>query len=136
MKWQGLRALTVGEMNHRLRRAARRVLPDRVYRVAQEAVTHPRLADVDRRVDWLSRAVAAHVYADMGPGGHPFEGCELKIRSQHGEDGVLLWLFSKIGTTDRRFVEFGVEDGRECNTANLSLNWGWSGLLMEADAWA
>jgi hypothetical protein len=46
---------------------------------------------------------------------------------------VLLWLFSQIGTTNRRFVEFGVEDGRECNTANLSLSWGWQGLLLEPD---
>ena len=26
-----------------------------------------------------------------------------------------------------------MEDGRECNTANLSLNWGWEGLLLEPD---
>ncbi len=58
---------------------------------------------------------------------------EAKIYSQNGEDGILLYLISKIGLTNGRFVEFGVGNGRECNTANLSLNFGWHGLLMEID---
>jgi len=57
---------------------------------------------------------------------------EFKMYSQNGEDGILLYIFSKIGVHSRTFVDFGAEDGRECNTANLSLNWGWSGLLIEA----
>ena len=38
---------------------------------------------------------------------------ELRIYSQNGEDGVLLWIFSNIGTINSppRFVEFGVENG-------------------------
>ncbi len=56
---------------------------------------------------------------------------ELKVYSQHGEDGILLYLFSKVGTTNRFFVEFGVQDGRQCNTANLSIHFGWRGLLMD-----
>jgi hypothetical protein len=58
---------------------------------------------------------------------------EARIYSQNGEDGILLHLFSLLGTRDRHFVEFGVGDGRQCNSANLSLNFGWTGLLMEAD---
>jgi len=56
---------------------------------------------------------------------------EFKIYSQNGEDGILLHIFSKIGTKNKDFVEFGIEDGRECNTANLSINHGWRGLLIE-----
>ena len=53
--------------------------------------------------------------------------------SQGGEDGVLLRLFERIGALNRRFVEFGAWDGVHLsNTANLRLNHGWSGLLMEA----
>jgi hypothetical protein len=62
-----------------------------------------------------------------------FYNHEWQVFSQFGEDGLLLYIFSKIGTTDRRFVEFGIEDGRQCNTANLSINCGWSGLLMEGN---
>lgn len=57
-----------------------------------------------------------------------------KIFSQNNEDGILLHIFSEIGVTNYRFVEFGVQEGWQCNTANLSLNFGWSGLLMDANA--
>ncbi len=52
--------------------------------------------------------------------------------SQGGEDGVLLRLFEHIGIRSRYFVEFGAWDGETwSNTANLRLNHGWSGLLMD-----
>jgi hypothetical protein len=55
-----------------------------------------------------------------------------QVHSQGGEDGVLLRLFEKIGVRHRHFVEFGAWDGLHLsNTANLRLNHGWSGLLME-----
>lgn len=56
---------------------------------------------------------------------------ELKVYSQHGEDGILAYIFSKIQPRTFRFVEFGTEQGMECNTANLSINFGWRGLLMD-----
>ncbi len=56
---------------------------------------------------------------------------EFRIYSQNGEDGILLWLFSKIGTTSRTFIEFGMGTGRECISTNLILNFGWRGLLMD-----
>ena len=56
---------------------------------------------------------------------------EFKVFSQNGEDGILLYIFSAIGTFNRSFVEFGFGDGKECNTANLSINYGWKGLLMD-----
>lgn len=60
------------------------------------------------------------------------EAHERSVYSQCGEDGVLLRLFEHIGTTSRTFVEFGAWDGlRFSNTANLRLNHGWTGLLME-----
>ncbi len=58
---------------------------------------------------------------------------EFKVYSKNGGDGMLLHIFSKIGATNRTFVEMGVEQGRECNTANLSLNFGWRGILIDAD---
>lgn len=57
---------------------------------------------------------------------------EFKVYSKLGEDGMILHIFSKIGVTNRRFVEFGIQDGQECNTANLSLNFGWQGILVDA----
>jgi hypothetical protein len=60
--------------------------------------------------------------------------CGFRIYSQNDEDGILIYIFSKIGTTNKRFVEFGIGNGIEYNTANLSINLGWSGLLMDGDA--
>jgi hypothetical protein len=55
---------------------------------------------------------------------------ERKVRSQNGEDGVLEALFEMLGVTNQYCVEFGCEDGLECNTAHL-LDQGWTGLLMD-----
>ncbi len=51
--------------------------------------------------------------------------------SQNGEDGIVEAIFRKIGTTNKYFVEFGVEDGMECNSRYLALHKGWKGLLMD-----
>lgn len=59
---------------------------------------------------------------------------EFKIYSQTGEDGIITHIFDRIGVKNKTFVEIGVEDGRECNTAHLSLNFGWKGTLIEANA--
>jgi len=59
---------------------------------------------------------------------------ERRVYSQNGEDGVLERIFECIGTTNRKFVEFGAWDGRELsNTAHLRLSHGWTGLLMEGE---
>lgn len=56
-----------------------------------------------------------------------------RCRSQHEEDGILLYLFALIGTTDRRCVEIGAGDGMENNTANLVLHHRWTGLMIDGD---
>jgi hypothetical protein len=58
------------------------------------------------------------------------ESREKKIFSQNGEDGVIEALFETIGVTNRYFVEIGVGDATECNTAAL-LERGWRGLMMD-----
>lgn len=61
--------------------------------------------------------------------------CEKKIFSQNGEDGVTLALVEKllkdVPSTELYFVEFGVENGKECNTRVLREQLGWSGLQMD-----
>lgn len=54
-----------------------------------------------------------------------------KAYSQGDEDGIIAEIFRRIGTTNRAFVEFGVETGTQNNTAWLLLQ-GWSGLWIEA----
>jgi len=54
-----------------------------------------------------------------------------QVYSQADEDGILLYIFSLIGTTNKRCVELGTGDGTECNTANLRIKHGWTGLLVD-----
>jgi hypothetical protein len=56
---------------------------------------------------------------------------ECKIYSQNGEDGILQAIFGKIGMTNKFAVEFGVEDGSECNTRYLMDVKGWQALRMD-----
>jgi Methyltransferase domain len=61
------------------------------------------------------------------------EDTEFRCFSQNGEDGILLYIFSILGTTNRCVVEICAGDGIECNSANLIVNHGWYGLLFDAD---
>ena len=109
------------------------LLPDLMIRhlVAVQGVPK-RFRDIDDKLQRLLRLHYDSVAEPCDPK-TALARSEFKVFSQNGEDGILLYIFSKIGTTNRSFVEFGVEDGRQCNTANLSLNHGWNGLLMDGD---
>lgn len=56
---------------------------------------------------------------------------EKKIYSQNGEDGVIEKIFEIIGTVSKDYVEFGVENGQECNTSYLRQHQHWQGLMMD-----
>jgi hypothetical protein len=60
-----------------------------------------------------------------------FQDVGFRVHSQHEEDGILLYIFSLIGTTNKRCVEICAGDGIECNTANLIVNHRWVGLLCD-----
>jgi len=62
---------------------------------------------------------------------HDFEAVEFRNHSQNGEDGILHYLFSVIGTTSKYVVEMCAGNGRECNAANLIINHGWHALLCD-----
>jgi len=56
-----------------------------------------------------------------------------KVLSQTDEDGILLYIFSVIGTHNRKSVEICAGNGIECNTSNLIIHHGWSGLLIDGN---
>jgi hypothetical protein len=53
-----------------------------------------------------------------------------KIFSQHEEDGIIIEIFNRIGTTNKTFVEFGCGDGMENNTYALLFQ-DWNGLWID-----
>lgn len=55
------------------------------------------------------------------------------LYSQHEEDGIILFIFSLIGTTNKKCVEICIGNGKESNTANLINNHSWIGLLYDGD---
>jgi len=59
---------------------------------------------------------------------------EKKVFSQNGEDGITMKLVELIysGDNDNKFyVEFGVQNGMECNTRILRERYNWKGLQMD-----
>lgn len=53
-----------------------------------------------------------------------------KVYSQNDEDGIIEEIFNRVGTTDKTFIEFGVENGLECNSHYLLFK-GWRGLWID-----
>ena len=73
-------------------------------------------------------------FADRGRSQPDFAEVEFRCHSQNGEDGILFYIFSLIGATSRKALEICAGDGIECNSANLILNHGFSGLLFDGNA--
>jgi hypothetical protein len=53
-----------------------------------------------------------------------------KVYSQNDEDGIITEIFNRIDTTNKIFIEFGVQNGLESNSHYL-LHKGWTGLWLE-----
>jgi len=98
-----------------------------------------------KKLGWRAYALARRVKGELlgalveikqrvrerGTGLTPFES---RYSSQHGEDGVLLEIFRRIGTGPLPFfAEFGVEGGHETNCGYLARGLGWHGLMIEGN---
>ena len=101
------------------------------------------MAELDERIYQITRDVAflrslamaplaARLASDL-PQRDLLRLHELRMYSQNGEDGLLSYLFARLGSRSRRVVEIGIQDGTECNARNLIDNFGWWGLLVEGD---
>ncbi|MCH2214067.1 MAG: hypothetical protein MK086_02740 [Flavobacteriales bacterium] len=56
-----------------------------------------------------------------------------RVYSQFEEDGMLLFIFSVLGMSNKTFVEIGSDDGVNSNSANLYFNFGWRGLFIDGN---
>ena len=111
---------------------------------AVQAVAYPLVRDQNflatdfltsaARVDKGTQVLLALKYREMLRAGGPlptFAEVGFRAYSQFDEDGILLYIFSLVGTTNRRAVEICAGVGYECNAANLAVNHGWHALLVD-----
>jgi hypothetical protein len=92
------------------------------------------ITDLKQNVDLLP-AVVRKLYLDGVELAPPYDltAERFSYLSQNDEDGLILAIFRRIGTTDRRFVEIGcgMNGG---NSGFLAQECGWSGLMVDSRA--
>lgn len=98
-----------------------------------------RLERLDKQrsqIDSGGQKLLVERYRDLASQGKHlgFDEVDFVNYSQTGEDGILLYIFSIIGTTNKYCAEFCAGDGLQCNSANLIINHGWHGLLCDGDS--
>lgn len=105
-------------------------------------LSHP-LFNANTNSDQLSQKQIVNQYLSMRKAGLlplPTNQVGWRAFSQFDEDGILLYIFSIIGTTNRLAVEIGADCGGdffefpESNITNLLVNHNWHGLIIDASA--
>ncbi|MDX1951696.1 MAG: hypothetical protein SFY81_05900 [Verrucomicrobiota bacterium] len=87
----------------------------------------------------LEQVLLNTLLSEKGKKGEPIDISDygFRVYSQTEEDGIILAIFSQIGTTTRKCVEIGAGMAPysevECNTANLLIHHGWEGLIIDGD---
>ena len=71
--------------------------------------------------------------AGQGKKGPGFRDVAFRNYSQTDEDGILFYIFSQIGFTNRLLVDIAFGNPFGANATNLICNWGFTGLLVEGD---
>ena len=97
-----------------------------------ESISHKDNAGMQWQIHCLLSDIAKSQLLSNPPYTDPkrLERYGYKVYSQNEEDGMIAEIFNRIGTTNRFFIEFGVQNGLECNTHYLLFQ-GWEGVFME-----
>jgi hypothetical protein len=64
----------------------------------------------------------------------PFDTVGFQTYSENEEDGILLYIFTVAGTTNKVVVEISSQDGRICMASNLIIHHRWCGFLFDGDS--
>jgi hypothetical protein len=138
----------------RVRDAARTLLrpevvsdePERGDAVAELTAAVARLTDLQteallgihprrhRGLDKIAQLQLSLTYRELVDAARPLPSlrdAEMRFYSQNGEDGIVQLLLAAVGTETRKTVEICAGDGVECNSANLIVTHGWTGLLVD-----
>jgi hypothetical protein len=105
----------------------------RAFLLAPSQQSLRRVASYQERTSQLALTLE---YRRLARAGYPLPRLSevgFQAYSQTDEDGILLFLFTVLGTTAKKCVEICAGNGAECNTANLIINHGWQGFLVDGD---
>ena len=111
----------------------RRLMPRKALSFLRSLVYPEKIYLLEERLEGLFKTYYGNLASKEQDQKEALKNAEFKIYSKHGNDGILLYIFSKIGVKTNSFIEIGIEDGRECNVSNLALNFGWNGLMIDAN---
>ena len=106
------------------------MLKHKIKSLLQRHITDP----VARQARWSPQTTMAQIALRTAYREHPRQSLAdvgFSVFSEFEEDGILLYLFSVIGTTSRLCIEIGCGDCSENNTTNLIVHHGWNGLLID-----
>lgn len=117
----------------KMKELIKRYVPRKVFYFIRDIVYPEKIQILEGRLSSLFLTYHQSIAAPSLSQKTALRNAEFKVYSKHGGDGIVAYIFSKIGTMNHTFVEMGVEDGTECNTSNLSLNFGWNGLMIDAN---
>ncbi|MCB0397037.1 MAG: hypothetical protein KDD36_10305 [Flavobacteriales bacterium] len=92
----------------------------------KQAIKEQQLAELPD-ASWQHQ-LAWQYATNPGPG---FNASGFQVFSQDDEDGKLLYIFSQIGTTNKKCVDIAFASPIGSNTANLIVYHGWHGFLVE-----
>jgi hypothetical protein len=109
-----------------LKRRAR----DFIVRAVNESLMKYRSTSVQPQI---AQKILQMQFIDMYKSGNMLENIQdagFRVFSENDEDGILLYIFSLIGMGKKRLVDIGAGISGS-NTANLIINHGWTGLLIE-----
>jgi len=56
------------------------------------------------------------------------------VYSESNEDGILHYIFALVGTVNKELADIGAASIKHSNTANLIINQGWTGLLIDQNS--
>lgn len=62
-----------------------------------------------------------------------FSKAKLNVFTTGGEDGIILNIFAKTGTTNKIFVDIGSNDCINSNCANLAFHHNWNGVFIDGN---
>jgi hypothetical protein len=101
-------------------------------------ICSPWFDEVSRIINKLRASLITYNYAEIELAQRLKDPIRLerfgyKVYSQSDEDGILSEIFRRIGTTNKKFVEFGVQNGLESN-GHFLLHKGWQGLWLEGSS--